>query len=55
MGKGFGLVGGEKELEVGKRDLFGEVIVYWIGLEGYIVIELKGSGLKGEYGGEVKF
>lgn len=55
LGAGFAYVGRQKELQVGGRDFFMDLLFYHTKLHCYVVIELKTGEFEPEYAGKLNF
>lgn len=55
LGAGFAYVGRQKELRVGQRDFFLDLLFYHTKLHCYVVIELKTGEFEPEYAGKLNF
>jgi predicted nuclease of restriction endonuclease-like (RecB) superfamily len=55
LGTGFAFVGRQKELQVGERDFFLDLLFYHTKLHCYVVIELKTGEFEPEYAGKLNF
>ena len=55
LGAGFAYVGRQKELQVGQRDFFLDLLFYHTKLHCYVVIELKTGEFEPEYAGKLNF
>ncbi|WP_373501888.1 YhcG family protein [Desulfococcus sp.] len=55
LGAGFAYVGRQKELQVGERDFFLDLLFYHTKLHCYVVIELKTGEFEPEYAGKLNF
>lgn len=55
LGQGFAFVGRQKHLEIGDSDFYIDLLFYNIPLRCYVVVELKNTGFKPEYAGQLNF
>ena len=55
LGAGFAFVGSQKQLQVGERDFFLDLLFYHTYLHCYVVIELKTGEFEPEYAGKLNF
>jgi len=55
LGAGFAYVGRQKELQVGEREFFLDLLFYHTKLHCYVVIELKTGEFEPEYAGKLNF
>ena len=55
LGKGFSFVGNQYKVNVGNNDYYLDLLFYHLELRCYIVIELKATGFKPEYVGQINF
>lgn len=55
LGAGFAYVGRQKELQVGERNFFLDLLFYHTRLHCYVVIELKTGDFEPEYAGKLNF
>ena len=55
LGAGFAFVGRQRELQVGERDFFLDLLFYHTKLHCYVVIELKTGEFEPEYAGKLNF
>lgn len=55
LGAGFAYVGRQKELQVGERDFFLDMLFYRTKLHCYVIIELKTGEFEPEYAGKLNF
>jgi len=55
LGAGFAYIGRQKQLQVGERDFFIDLLFYHTRLHCYVVIELKTGDFEPEYAGKLNF
>jgi len=55
LGAGFAFVGQQHRLEVGGEEFFVDLLFYHLRLRCYVVVELKATGFKPEYAGQLNF
>jgi hypothetical protein len=54
LGAGFAFVGWQYRLEVGGEEFFADLLLYYLRLRRYVVIELKTGPFKPKYAGQLK-